>query len=175
MDRCQPTHFRHPRTALGICAVLSAALSLAVSGPAAGDDGAAGTVAQAVCGTQIAFPTFRNFGDCVEFVVHGGAVGVRLGAMQDEQIIFALVIQNGVVTQFAGINTSTICGFGTLRAATGQTFVLTLAPGESGAVAIPPELSGIEVFRFRGDIEHARRGAFGFETAFNQHGGGTGC
>jgi hypothetical protein len=160
---------------LAFCAALTTVLSLAVSAPSARADEPAGIVAQAVCGTQIAFPTFRSFGECVDFVVRGGAVGVLLGSMQDEQIVFALVVQNGMVTHFAGINSSTICGFGTLGATTGETFVLTLAPGESDAVAIPPELSGIEVFRFRGDIEHARKGSFGLETAFNQHGGGTGC
>jgi hypothetical protein len=95
--------------------------------------------------------------------------------MEDEQIIFSLVVQNGVVTQFAGVNSSPVCAFGTLTATTGQEFKLTLAPGQSDALAIPTELSGIDVFRFRGDIPHARKGAFGFETVFNQSGGGTGC
>jgi Flp pilus assembly protein TadG len=170
---------RRPHMSRRICVVLAAAaLLLATAASVARADDApnvAGTIAQAVCESQTTFPTFTSFGDCVQYVIAGGAVGVRLGALDDEQIIFSLVIQNGAVTELAGVNNTSCTAVGTIVAVNGQEITLTLAPGESDSVAIPSELGGIDVTRFRADIPQARRGAFGFTTSFNQFGAGAGC
>jgi hypothetical protein len=177
--RDQERSFNRPHSSRRICVVLAAAaLLLATASSVARADDApkvAGTIAQAVCESQTTFPTFTSFGDCVQYVIAGGAVGVRLGALSDEQIVFSLVIQNGAVTEFAGVNNTSCIAVGTIGAVDGQEITLTLAPGESDSVAIPSELGGIDVTRFRGDIPQTRKGALGFTTSFNQFGAGTGC
>lgn len=171
------------RIALGVCALsITLTLVFGVSTPAArgGDyDSSPGTFAQAVCEETIVFPTFSNFGDCVAFVLDGGAVGVRAGSLMDEQIVFALVYQNGALTQLVGVNSSSSCtAYGSAGTITGQEFTVIVAPGETNAVAIPTELGGVDVYRYFGDIPHSRRGAFGVTpTSIVQLGGGTlsGC
>ena len=164
-----------------VCVVLSSAALLWALSPAPAQAADApdvpGTTAQAVCQAQTTFPTFASFGECVQFVIQGGAVGVRLGSLNDEQIVFSLVIQNGAIVALSGVNTSTTCqASGTLTATTGQQFTVTVGPGESNEVSIPSELGGIDITRFKGDIPGQRIGSFGFlSESFSQFGAGTAC
>jgi hypothetical protein len=165
-----------------VCVVLSSAALLWAFSPASAQAAdapdVAGTTAQAVCQSQT-FPTFASFGECVQFVIQGGAVGVRLGSLNDEQVVFYLVIQNGAIVALSGVNTSTTCqAYGTATATTGQQFTVVVGPGESNEVSIPSELGGIDIIRFQGDIPGQRIGSFGFLIeSFNQFGAGTisGC
>lgn len=140
-----------------------------------------GTTAQAVCQTLAVFqvflpaPPFASFGECVQFVIHGGAVAVPFGTLSG-QIVLSVVIQNGAFVALQISNGSNCSAFADVITLTGETFSVTAGPGETNSVAIPTQFGGLNIQRFKGDIQGARVGSFGYLfESFGNFGGGGAC